>query len=95
LIELDRTESPRTPQFSLGFRRRRGQKPGQIHVTEGRIRIVGVELGVDRVRAPIVAHPGRYKFAGGLAHGRSPSGTECYEEIEVWGLSANVRETGK
>jgi hypothetical protein len=51
----------------------------------------GVELGVNRVRAPVVAHPGRYKFAGGRAHRRSPSWTECGEEIEVQGLKCECQ----
>jgi hypothetical protein len=46
----------------------------------------GVELGVDRVRASVVVHLGRYKIAGGRVHRSSPSGTWVYEEIEVQGL---------
>jgi hypothetical protein len=45
-----------------------------------------VELGVDRVRASVVVHLGRYKIAGGRVHRSSPSGTWVYEEIEVQGL---------
>jgi hypothetical protein len=40
----------------------------------------GVGLGVDQVRAPVVAHPGRYKLAGGQAHCRWPSGTWVCKE---------------
>jgi hypothetical protein len=35
----------------------------------------GMGLGVNQVRTQVVAHLGRYKFAGGRAHRRSPSGT--------------------
>jgi hypothetical protein len=51
----------------------------------------GVELGVDRVRAPVVVHPGWYKFAGGHTHRRSPSWTECGEEIKVQGLKCECQ----
>jgi hypothetical protein len=47
----------------------------------------GVGLGVDRVRAPVVAHLDRYKFAGGHARRRSPPWTWRGKEIEVWGPS--------
>jgi hypothetical protein len=40
-------------------------------------------LGVNQVRAPVIVHPGEYKFAGGSARRRSPSGTWVCEEIEV------------
>jgi hypothetical protein len=46
----------------------------------------GVELGVDGVRASVVAHPGRYKIVVGRAHRCSPSGTLVCEETEVQGL---------
>jgi hypothetical protein len=52
-----------------------------------------VELGVDRVRAPVVAHPDQYKFAGGRAHRCSPSWTECSEEIEVQGLKCKCQRS--
>jgi hypothetical protein len=55
----------------------------------------GVGFGVSQVRALIIAYSGQYKFTGGCARHRSPSWIECCEEIEVWGLSANVRETIK
>jgi hypothetical protein len=55
----------------------------------------GVGLGVNQVWAPVIAHPGPYKFAGGRARRRSPSGTWACEEIEVRGFSANVSETGE
>jgi hypothetical protein len=45
-----------------------------------------VGIGVDRVRASVVAHPGRYKLAGEQAHHRSPSGTWVCEGIEVGGV---------
>jgi hypothetical protein len=45
----------------------------------------GVEIGVDRVRASIVAFPGRYRLTGGRAHCRLPSGTWGCEETEVQG----------
>jgi hypothetical protein len=32
----------------------------------------GVGLGVNQVRAPVAAHPDRYKFTGGRAHRRGP-----------------------
>jgi hypothetical protein len=35
----------------------------------------GVELGVYQVRTLVFAHSGRYKFTGGRARRRSPSGT--------------------
>jgi hypothetical protein len=44
-----------------------------------------VEIGIDQVRASVVAYPGRYRLAGGRAHRRSPSGTWVYEETEVQG----------
>jgi hypothetical protein len=46
----------------------------------------GVEIGVDQVRASVVAYPSRYRLTGGRAHRRSPSGTWVCEEIEVRGL---------
>jgi hypothetical protein len=46
----------------------------------------GVGIGVDRARASVVEHPGRYKIVGGRAHRRSPSGTWVCEEIEVRGV---------
>jgi hypothetical protein len=46
----------------------------------------GVRLGVHRVRAPVVAHPGQYKLVEGCAHRRSPSGTWVCKETEVQGL---------
>jgi hypothetical protein len=51
----------------------------------------GMGLGVNQVRAPIVAHPGRYKFAGGRANRRSPSRTWRCEEIEVRGLKCECQ----
>jgi hypothetical protein len=42
-----------------------------------------VELGVSRARALVVEYLGQYRFAGGLAHQRSPSGTCRREEIEL------------
>jgi hypothetical protein len=51
----------------------------------------GVGLGVNQVRAPVVAHHGRYKFVGGRAHRRSPSGTWHCEEIEVRGLKCECQ----
>jgi hypothetical protein len=50
-----------------------------------------VGLGVNQVRAPVVAHHGRYKFVGGRAHRRSPSGTWHCEEIEVRGLKCECQ----
>jgi hypothetical protein len=46
----------------------------------------GVGIGVDRVRASVVARLGRSKLAGGRAHRRSPLGTWVCEEIEVGGV---------
>jgi hypothetical protein len=46
----------------------------------------GVGIGVDRVRASVIAHPGWYKLVGGRAHRRSPSGTWVCEVIEVGGV---------
>jgi hypothetical protein len=46
----------------------------------------GMGLGVNQIRAPVFAHPSRYKFAGGRAHRRSPSGTSRCEEIEIRGV---------
>jgi hypothetical protein len=43
---------------------------------------LGVEIGVNRVRALVVAHPGWYKLAGGRAHRRLTSGTWVCKEIE-------------
>jgi hypothetical protein len=54
---------------------------------------LGVEIGIDRVRASVVVCLGRYMLTGGHAHRRSLSGTWVCEEIEVRGLSENVRET--
>jgi hypothetical protein len=54
----------------------------------------GLGLGVDQVRAPVVAHPGRYKLAGGRAHRRSPSGTWVCKEIEVQGLKCERQGPG-
>jgi hypothetical protein len=51
----------------------------------------GVGLGDDQVRAQVVAHLGRYKFAGERAHRRSPSSTWRCEEIEVWGLKCECQ----
>jgi hypothetical protein len=45
----------------------------------------GVGLGVDRVKAPVVAHTGQYRIARGRARRRSPSWTWRDEEIEVGG----------
>jgi hypothetical protein len=53
-----------------------------VQLIEG-LKSPGVGIGVDRVRASVVVHPGRYKFAGGSAHCRSPLGTWLCEEIEV------------
>jgi hypothetical protein len=36
---------------------------------------LGVGIGVDRVRASVVAHLSRYKLIGGHAHRCSPLGT--------------------
>jgi hypothetical protein len=44
-----------------------------------------VELGVGQARALVVEYLSRYKFAGGRAHRRSPSGTCHCEEIELRG----------
>jgi hypothetical protein len=44
-----------------------------------------VELGVSRARALVVEYLGQYRFAGGRAHCRSPSGTCRSEEIELRG----------
>jgi hypothetical protein len=52
---------------------------------------LGVGLGVNQVRAPVVAHLGRYKFAGERAHRRSPSWTRRSEEIEVGGLKCECQ----
>jgi hypothetical protein len=49
----------------------------------GRLGSPRVELGVDRVRALVVAFSGRYKFVGGHARRRSPSWTWRCEEKEV------------
>jgi hypothetical protein len=54
-----------------------------------------VELGVDRVRALVVAHLGQYKFTGGHAHRRSPSWTKCGKEIEVQGLTCECQRDSK
>jgi hypothetical protein len=40
----------------------------------------GLGIGVDQVRASVVAHPGQYKLAGGRTHRHSPSGTWLCEE---------------
>jgi hypothetical protein len=45
----------------------------------------GVEIGVNRVRASVIVHPGRYKLAGGRALRRSTSGTWVCKEIEIGG----------
>jgi hypothetical protein len=50
-----------------------------------RLESLGVEIGVDRVRASVVAYPGRYRLVGGRAHRRSPSGTWVCEETEIQG----------
>jgi hypothetical protein len=42
-----------------------------------------VELGVDRVRTPVVVYSIRYEFTGERARRRSPSGTWSCEEKEV------------
>jgi hypothetical protein len=46
----------------------------------------GVGIGVNRVRASVIVHPGRYKLVGGHAHRRSPLGTWVCEGIEVGGV---------
>jgi hypothetical protein len=46
----------------------------------------GVEIGVDRVRASVIAYHGRYRLAGGCAHRRLLLGTWVCEETEVHGL---------
>jgi hypothetical protein len=51
----------------------------------------GVGLGVDHVRALVVAHLDRYKFAGEHAHRRSLTWTWRCEEIEVWGLKCKCQ----
>jgi hypothetical protein len=51
----------------------------------------GMGLGVNQVRTPVVAHPGRYKFAEGRTHRRSPSGTWHCEEIEVRGVLCKLQ----
>jgi hypothetical protein len=44
-----------------------------------------VGFGVGRARDLVIKHLGRYRFAGGRAHRRSPSGTWVCEETEVQG----------
>jgi hypothetical protein len=39
------------------------------------LRLLNVELGVGRVRALVIEHIGQYRFVGGRAHRRSPTGT--------------------
>jgi hypothetical protein len=63
-----------------------------VQLTEG-LGSPGVGIGVNRFRASVVAHPGRYRLAGGRVHRRSSSGTWVSEETEMQGLCANVRET--
>jgi hypothetical protein len=53
-----------------------------VQLTEG-LGLPGVGIGVNQVRASVVAHPDRYKLVGGRAHRRSTSGTWVCEEIEV------------
>jgi hypothetical protein len=50
-----------------------------------------VGLGVGQVRAPVVAHLGRYKFVEERAHYRSPSGTWVCEETEVRGPNCDCQ----
>jgi hypothetical protein len=36
----------------------------------------GVGTGVNQIRVSVIAHPGRYKLAGGRAHRRSRRGLD-------------------
>jgi hypothetical protein len=60
-------------------------RAGFVQLMEG-LGSLEVGLGVNQVRAPVIAHPGRYKFAGGRARHRLPSGTWACEETEVRGV---------
>jgi hypothetical protein len=46
-------------------------RSGLVQLVEG-LGSLRVELGVDQVRALVIEHIGRYRFAGGHAHWRSP-----------------------
>jgi hypothetical protein len=59
-------------------------RSGLVKFIEG-LRSLKVELSVGRVRALFIEHIGRYRFAGGRAHRRSPSGTWRCKEIKLWG----------
>jgi hypothetical protein len=48
--------------------------PSRIRAINEGIVSLRVELGVSQVRALVVEYLGRYGFAGGHAHRRSPSG---------------------
>jgi hypothetical protein len=50
-----------------------------VQLTEG-LGSPGVGIGVNRVRASVVAHPGRYKLAGGRAHRRSRRGLDAVKK---------------
>jgi hypothetical protein len=54
--------------------------PGRNYAIDGRLRVTRVALGVDQVRAAMVAHLGRYKFAGGHAHRRSRRGLDAVKK---------------
>jgi hypothetical protein len=52
-----------------------------------------VGIGVDRVRASVVAYPGWYKFVGGVLTTVHRRGPRAVKKQKHRGLSGNVRET--
>jgi hypothetical protein len=52
-----------------------------------------VGIGVDRVRASVVAYPGRYRLAGSVLVDVHRRGLGAVKKQKYRGLSENVNET--